>query len=415
MYLLSLHNVKPHPNILENLRFITFVNVDPKPSHLKIMEVREGKVMKFTRPINYRDDFRYVPGFTGLAVDKQGTVLNTETNEILTPVLDFSGYLFIRCGGLSIRHHRLVALAWVRNPSIYSRQFINHKNGDKTDNSIENLEWVDEQHNNRHAQQVGLNPQTVKVRMRNFYTKEIIEVHSLNEAAKICGKTGAKFSINIKNRNPSRLFGEWEIKLEGDTSPWFYEDRNEIAKNGRYHIEVTEEDGTFREFRDHRDFIKFYKLWNLGMSIHGLSTVLKDRRPGISIKITKKGTERAVIIFDLETNKKTTYETVKKASRDIGLATGSITNACLANNNRVVKSRWICKFLDMDNGNWDPNWDATIRKVSIEIKNVKTGETKVYPSLRETARETGVDRGIIKVRLRTGKPYNGWTFKEIDS
>ena len=49
--------------------------------------------------------------------------------------------------------HRLVAKAFLPNRS----ETVNHINGDKLDNRAENLEWVTQLENNRHARSTGLN------------------------------------------------------------------------------------------------------------------------------------------------------------------------------------------------------------------------------------------------------------------
>lgn len=86
-------------------------------------------------------------------VSSSGQVRNKKTMRILKPA-GRTGYVFVQLKnrGKSWNIHRLVAEAFLPNQS--NLPFVNHKNGIKSDNRIENLEWVTASQNKKHSVEV---------------------------------------------------------------------------------------------------------------------------------------------------------------------------------------------------------------------------------------------------------------------
>jgi hypothetical protein len=104
-----------------------------------------------------------IPGFEGLyAITEDGRVWGYK--KWRSPagwrktVINWSGYerIQLRKGGKYYYSavHRLVAMTYVPNPSNYSE--VNHIDGNKQNNRVENLEWCTHSHNIQHADRTGL-------------------------------------------------------------------------------------------------------------------------------------------------------------------------------------------------------------------------------------------------------------------
>ena len=99
-----------------------------------------------------KEEFRDIPGYEGLyEVSNLGRV--RRNGRILKPLKHRDGYLKIDLNKQGIRKgvyiHRLVGLAFIPNPD--NLPCINHKDEDKTNNTVKNLEWCTREYNNNYG------------------------------------------------------------------------------------------------------------------------------------------------------------------------------------------------------------------------------------------------------------------------
>lgn len=115
---------------------------------------------------------------------------------ILKPKDNGRGYSFLTLSIDGVHYyryiHRLVAQTFINNPNNYCE--INHKDGNKKNNNIDNLEWCDRAYNNKHAYEKGLKSvqgcygRKKKVAMIDLKTNKILRIfESVDEASKHVG------------------------------------------------------------------------------------------------------------------------------------------------------------------------------------------------------------------------------------
>lgn len=103
-------------------------------------------------------------GYPKYEISRSGKVRNAITKKLYKPQMHRRGYLWLPMqrpeGGWFCEYiHQLVARMYIPNP--HRKPQVNHIDGDKQNNVVENLEWVTNVENARHAMKHGLMPHAI--------------------------------------------------------------------------------------------------------------------------------------------------------------------------------------------------------------------------------------------------------------
>lgn len=105
-----------------------------------------------------------------------------------------------------VRVHRLIAKAYIPNPNNYT--MINHIDGNKLNNNIDNLEWCSNSYNTKQAYDAGLyvSKKECPIRAIDKITKTVYEFKSIRECSERL-KLNRKTITSILKENKTNNYG----------------------------------------------------------------------------------------------------------------------------------------------------------------------------------------------------------------
>lgn len=172
-----------------------------------------------------------IPGFSKYEINEYADIRRKDNKEPLRFYIrggrDGDGYksvsLMTDYGSSALLNNHLIACTIFHGPKPEKTDEIkqwtcNHKDGDKLNCYKDNLEWVSNSGNIRHALTTGLNKSSQHVRVTNTLTNERLEFFSLRELTRWMGNHNLSGTA-VVNKYKHELYKDiWKIEVTGTTS-----------------------------------------------------------------------------------------------------------------------------------------------------------------------------------------------------
>lgn len=279
---------------------------------------------------------KQINNYDNYYINEDGKVYNSNTKKYLKGSIGENGYLYYRLSKNNKKKmfyaHRLVAENFIDNPNNY--EVVNHIDGNKLNNNVNNLEWVTYSENTKHAHDNNL----INFPRKKEYFKENLP----NEVWKQI--SGYNYSISnlgrIKNEKtnlllkPSITCGYYKVRLSN----------NGKVKDFMIHHLVyclfNEVDSIPNGYViDHIDGDKLNnKLNNLRL------ITLSDNVLNALYKTKTNRSCKKVAQYDLNENLLNTFDSCSLAARALNLDSSTISKVCRGINK--THGGFIFKYID---------------------------------------------------------------------
>lgn len=177
--------------------------------------------------------WKIIPVDNNYEASTDGQIREIKSKRIVSQWLDKDGYLLATLSNHLYRVHRLIATTFISNPN--NLPVVNHKNFNKYDNHIANLEWVSYSENSKHSfsgnhrkesvekwvkriQPLSAEASKTKVAQYDLQDNLLNVFNSQREASEKTGTCRSSITRCVTGHRKTAGGYKWKYYLEGSTT-----------------------------------------------------------------------------------------------------------------------------------------------------------------------------------------------------
>jgi len=200
---------------------------------------------------NKKEEWKQVEGFERYLISTRGRIISTVTKpKELKIQTDKLGYKFIRMYPVDARFgyypnnrgvipklekvHRIVLQTF--NPTKDKSLQVNHKNGDKSDNRLENLEWVTHSYNIQHSWDIGLRDNAMVERGAIKRRKPIVAIHTDGHKRYFASRMHLFFNLKCSRGIISLCLASDKIIQRGPAKGYTFEGIDKLPEGEKFEV-----------------------------------------------------------------------------------------------------------------------------------------------------------------------------------
>lgn len=315
---------------IEKIDFIKHEFIDIKDSVVsnKKMSDKREEVIEHIISEEYDEEFLTIDEMSNYEVSNMGTIRN-KTSKFILKQCDFEGANRVNMKSSEKKSiirfvHSLVAKAFIPNPD--NKPIIKHKDGNKKNNKVENLEWVNLTDRKKTVKAMGDAGTSDDSASDISYDDELwkpvnpiiidnIEGYELSNYGRLKSKIGRISYGSVDDQGYREFFLKTKLyKVHRLVAAVFLENPENLPNVIHIDKNKLNNDVSNLKYMSAKDFAAYYA----------------------------KPTGKKVVQYDLDGTKLAEYKSISNASKETKLSTASISDCC---NEKIEKVRgFVFKF-----------------------------------------------------------------------